>query len=57
MFLMQISKIKRKIYLLKEQNTNDFNVAGKNCFCDKIQCICFTLLPNNANKSGDVAYS
>ena len=29
MFLMQISKIKRKIYLLKEQNTNNFNVAGK----------------------------
>ena len=26
---MQISKIKRKIYLLKEQNTNNFNVAGK----------------------------
>ena len=26
MFLMQISKIKRKIYLLKEQNTNNFDV-------------------------------
>ena len=28
MFLMQISKIKRKIFL-KEKNTNNFNVAGK----------------------------
>ena len=96
MFLMQISKIKRKVYLLKE----NFNVAkfkyelkvshdvkkeqcislkktaqfspeellgfyrcvplaalASNCFYDKIQCICCALLPNNANRSGDVAYS
>ena len=30
---------------------------ASNCFYDKIPCICFAPLPNNVNKSDDVAYS
>ena len=30
---------------------------ASNCFYDKIPCTCFAPLPNNVNKSGDVAYS